>query len=357
MMDSMKQALLIIDMQNGFLEPASPLCIHGARATAPAIGRVVSGCRRAGIPVIFVNRSYRADGSDVERTRYEAWASGGKPLTPGSTGPLSAENPPELGRRPEDYEIIKPRWSAFFQTSLDLLLRRLGVDTVVLAGTTTPNCVRATCYDAIALDYDVVILADCCSSNTEDIQRANLRDMLNVGAVVQSSENFLRACEVRLTIRPAMAADADRCAEIEALGFPPEKAASREAIAARIAAYAGHVLVGELDGTIVGFVMGPVLRQPTIADEMFADPSCHDPDGPFQSVFSLAVHPDCRRRGFGRDLLNALIAQARREGRRGVTLTCRDYRIGYYESFGFVNHGVSASVHGGVPWYDMLLFF
>lgn len=191
----MKQALLVIDMQNGFLNPESPLCIRGARATVPACARVIKACREAEVPVIFINRAYRADGSDVEHTRYQVWAQGGKPLNPGSTGPISVENPVEFGRRAEDYEIIKPRYSAFFQTALDLLLRRLGVDTVILTGTTTPNCIRTTCYDAISLDYRVRIVEDCCSSNTEEIQRANLLDMANVGAEVLGVEAFLETLQ------------------------------------------------------------------------------------------------------------------------------------------------------------------
>ena len=111
----MKQALIVIDMQNGFLNPESPLCIRDARATVPACAQVIAACRRADIPVVFVNRAYRADGSDVEHTRRQLWAQGGKPLTPGSTGPISIENPPEFGRREKDYEIIKPRYSAFFR--------------------------------------------------------------------------------------------------------------------------------------------------------------------------------------------------------------------------------------------------
>lgn len=351
----MKQALIIIDMQNGFLNPESPLCIRGARATVPACARVIAACRRAGIPVIFVNRAYRADGSDVEHTRYKVWAEGGRPLTPGSTGPISVENPPEFGRCAGDYEIIKPRYSAFFQTSLDLLLRRLGVDTVLLTGTTTPNCIRTTCYDAISLDYKVTVLEDCCSSNTEDIQRANMLDMKNVGAEILSSEEFLRTLCGGLTIRPAEASDLDRCAAIEAACFPEAQAASRESIRARICAYADHFLVGEKEGTIVGYVIGPAINAPTIADEMFADTTCHAPGNPYQSVFSLAVHPDFQRRGYARILLNALIDQARRESRQAVTLTCREAKVAYYESFGFKNHGVSGSVHGGVVWYDMLL--
>ncbi|MDE7243776.1 MAG: cysteine hydrolase [Oscillospiraceae bacterium] len=188
----MKQALLIIDMQNGFLNPASPLWIRDAQKTVPACARVIQACRQNGIPVIFVNRAYRPDGSDVELTRYDVWAAGGKPLLPGSTGPLSVENPPEFGRTDTDYEIIKPRYSAFFQTSLDLLLRRLGIDTLLLTGTTTPNCIRTTCYDAISLDYRVTVVSDCCSSNTEAIQQANLLDMRNIGAEIILSDGLLR---------------------------------------------------------------------------------------------------------------------------------------------------------------------
>ena len=187
----MKQALIVIDMQNGFLNPESPLCIRGARATVPACAQVIAACRRSAAPVIFVNRAYRADGSDVEHTRKAVWERGGKPLTPGSTGPLSVENPPEFGKTNTDYEIIKPRYSAFFQTPLDLLLRRLGADTLILTGTTTPNCIRTTCYDAISLDYRVVVLEDCCSSNSEEIQQANLLDMANVGAEIWMSSEFL----------------------------------------------------------------------------------------------------------------------------------------------------------------------
>lgn len=104
----------------------------------------------------------------------------------------------------------------------------------------------------------------------------------------------------------------------------------------------------------MGYAMGPVIDKLTIEDEMFADAACHDAAAPYQSVFSLAVHPDYQRRGYGRELLNALIDLARREGREAVTLTCRDHKVAYYESFGFQNHGVAASVHGGVVWYDMI---
>ena len=97
---------------------------------------------------------------------------------------------------PEEFEVIdsdrvmiKPRFSAFFATSLDLVLRRLGVQTVVLAGTTTPNCIRTTAYDGISLDYNVIAL-DCTSSVTPQVQRANLEDMQRIGAQIMTLDEI-----------------------------------------------------------------------------------------------------------------------------------------------------------------------
>ncbi len=185
-----RSAFILIDMENGFVDPRGGHCIQGALATVPACARALDLARSKGIPVFFVKRIYRSDGSDVELTRYAAWKAGGHACTPASQGFNSAQAPEALRPQPGDYTVIKPRWSAFFQTELDLILRRLDVRTVILAGTTTPNCVRTTCYDAIALEYNTVVLTDCCSSQTEEIQEANLNDMCRVGAILMNSRSF-----------------------------------------------------------------------------------------------------------------------------------------------------------------------
>lgn len=185
-----RSAFVLIDMENGFVEPRGGHCIKEAQATVPACIRALDLARSKGIPVFFVKRIYRADGSDVELTRHARWMAGGRACMPASEGFNSAQAPEGLRPQPGDYTIIKPRWSAFFQTELDLILRRLDVRTVILAGTTTPNCVRTTCYDAIALEYNTVILTDCCSSQTEDIQQANLADMERAGAILLDSAAF-----------------------------------------------------------------------------------------------------------------------------------------------------------------------
>ena len=190
-MDWKTAALVVIDMENAFIDPTSPLCIKNALATVPACGKVIQKARERKIPVFFVNRIYRKNGSDVEFTRYQSWNDGNRYLAPGSTGPLSIEVPVEFQPKEGDYCIIKPRFSAFFQTELDLILRRLGVKTVILTGTTTPNCIRTSCYDGLSLDYNILIIEDCCSSNTEEIQRVNMEDMARVGAVITVAEEFM----------------------------------------------------------------------------------------------------------------------------------------------------------------------
>ena len=185
-----RSALLVIDMENGFVHPEGGHWIRFAQSMVPNCVRAVELARAKGIPVFFVKRLYRADGSDVELTRYPGWVAGGRACRPASTGPNSAQAPEGLRPQPGDYTIIKPRWSAFFQTELDLILRRLDVRTVILTGTTTPNCIRTTCYDAIALEYNTVVLTDCCSSQTEEIQQANLADMERVGAILMDSAAF-----------------------------------------------------------------------------------------------------------------------------------------------------------------------
>lgn len=187
-----KAALLVIDMQNGFIHPDSPLFIAGAPATVQACADMIALCRGEGIPVFFVTREYLADGSNVEHTRYKAWLKGGKPLSPSCAETISAAMPEAFGACERDYHIVKPRYSAFFATELDLILRRKGIRHVILAGTTTPNCIRTTCYDAISLDYEVTVLSDCTSSATEEIQQSNLRDMANVGAHIKSSAELFK---------------------------------------------------------------------------------------------------------------------------------------------------------------------
>ena len=85
---------------------------------------------------------------------------------------------------------MKPSWSAFFGTDLDALLRARGIGTLVLAGTTTPNCVRSTAYDGLARGFNVAVLRDATSSRSPEAQEANLADMEAAGIQLIHTDDF-----------------------------------------------------------------------------------------------------------------------------------------------------------------------
>lgn len=188
MIDPARAAFILIDMQNGFIDASSPLCIAGAAATVPACARALGTARAHGLTVYHVRREYAADGSDVEAVRYGTWAENGKPLS--SVWPESLACPPELEPREGEAVVVKPSWSAFFGTDLHERLASAGIRTVVLAGTTTPNCVRSTAFDGLALGLNVVVLRDATSSRAPEVQEANLADMEQVGIQMLHTDDF-----------------------------------------------------------------------------------------------------------------------------------------------------------------------
>ena len=188
MIEPARAAFLLIDMQNGFIDAASPLCIAGAAATVPACAHALAAAREHGLAVFHVRRAYAADGSDVEAVRWETWAEGGRPLS--AADPASLDCPPELSPAPGEPVIMKPSWSAFFDTDLAATMRQQGIGTILLAGTTTPNCVRSTAYDGLALGFNVAVLRDATSSRTPEVQEANLADMEAVGIQLIFTDDF-----------------------------------------------------------------------------------------------------------------------------------------------------------------------
>ena len=188
MIEPARAAFLLIDMQNGFIDTTSPLCIAGAAATVPACAHTLAAAREHGLAVFHVRRAYAADGSNVEAVRWEAWAEGGRPLS--SADPMSLACPSELAPAPGEPVVVKPSWSAFFGTDLAATMRQQGIGTIVLAGTTTPNCVRSTAYDGLALGFNVAVLRDATSSRTPEVQEANLADMEAVGIQLIFTDDF-----------------------------------------------------------------------------------------------------------------------------------------------------------------------
>lgn len=176
-------ALVIIDLQNDFVGRAwkNDIVVKNCK-------RLLVEARRSRIPVFHVRRSYRPDGLDVELPRLRRFSGDGWLAVGGTKG---AEPPKGMEEIDGEIVVIKQRWSAFFQTELDLLLRRLGIGVIVIAGLQTPNCIRATAYDAIALDYETVVVSDATSARSGKIHVSNLEDMAAVGARIMPTAKVL----------------------------------------------------------------------------------------------------------------------------------------------------------------------
>lgn len=162
---------------------------------------------------------------------------------------------------------------------------------------------------------------------------------------------------MEVCIRKVKPEDLDAITRVEAVCFPEAEAAPRESFRQRISTFPDSFFVAEKDGEIIGFINGCATDSRVIFDEMFADASHHREDGIYQSIFGLDVIPEYQHQGLASRLMEHLIEDAREKGRKGLTLTCKDRLIGFYERFGYKNLGLSQSVHGGAVWYDMILEF
>lgn len=166
----MKPALLIIDMQNDGIKPESRLYTPGARGLVPVINKLANAARTSGAPVIWIIQEHRRQLVDFGR---EADIS---PVhcVEGTTGADLIEGLERLGG---DYTVIKRRYSGFYNTDLEILLRCLGVDTVIVTGIITDGCVLMTAMDAHARDFYLRVVEDACATTDDEAHRAALHIM------------------------------------------------------------------------------------------------------------------------------------------------------------------------------------
>jgi biuret amidohydrolase len=150
-----KMAILVIDMQHDFIDEDGPIPCVGAKKIVSNLKMLTKLGRELGIPVIYTKESHRKEKVDF-----------GLELEYGETehcleGTRGIEIIEELAPQPSDFVLVKRRYSGFFATDLDLLLRGLDVNTLVLTGAATDVCVRATAQDALQLDYRVIVPEEC----------------------------------------------------------------------------------------------------------------------------------------------------------------------------------------------------
>lgn len=190
----MKSALLIVDMQNAFLHPNGSLPRMGLdtsrtlRVIEP-IKRLRLAFRDARLPVIYLQHIHGADGSDMGRIAEVFPPIRG--LGHCFEGTWDAEFIDELKPEGGDQIVKKSRFSGFYKTELEALLRKLHVDTLVVSGIATNICVESTIQDAFFRDYAVVVPREATASFTEEQEAGSFGNFAFAFAKVLSLEEVL----------------------------------------------------------------------------------------------------------------------------------------------------------------------
>jgi nicotinamidase-related amidase len=174
-----RKAIIVIDMLNDFV--TGSLKCDRARSIIPKIERLVEAAREHDVPVIYSNDAHLP--SDFELKKW------GKHAMKGTEG---ADVIPEVGPADKDYVLEKRTYSGFYETGLDLLLRDLNVDTVVITGLHTNICDRHTAADAFFRGYKIIVASDGVEAFTAKDHEEGLEYMKNVyNAEIKSVDEII----------------------------------------------------------------------------------------------------------------------------------------------------------------------
>lgn len=174
-----KTGMLFFDILNGYMPASKP---GKPRVLKPWIlnaVRLSKAGRAAGLPLFFAKGNHRPDNATTAliltdtNNALKPWPDGEvtKPAMHVVAGDKSSDVLADLDPAPDDYYIVKYRWSAFFQTYLDLALRTRGIDTLIISGGSTDVGVASTLYSGRDLDYNMIVASDACGTSHD--QRAH----------------------------------------------------------------------------------------------------------------------------------------------------------------------------------------
>jgi ureidoacrylate peracid hydrolase len=165
-----KSALLVIDMQRFFLDPASPSFACGGLAILPNLKHLIHAFRANNLPVIYTRHVHHPGLLDAG---IMGWWWEGMCLE----GSPESEVHPDIAPQPGEKEILKHRYSSFYNTDLETILRCMKVEDLVIGGIMTNMCCESTARDAYYRDYRVFFLADGTGSITEEMHLASLLNL------------------------------------------------------------------------------------------------------------------------------------------------------------------------------------
>lgn len=214
--DHARTAVIVVDMQNDFGSPGgmfqrAGIDISPIRAAVAPTVKAVSAARKAEIPIVYLKMAFKPDLSDAgpaespSRQNHRRLNVGQVVRAPDGTesrilirDTWNTEILRELTPRAGDVTLYKHRFSGFFQTDLDAILKKMDVNVLIVTGCTTSVCVESTIRDAMFRDYSSVLLADCSAEPigyglARSNHEASLLTIQTSLGWVSTSDEFVRA--------------------------------------------------------------------------------------------------------------------------------------------------------------------
>jgi maleamate amidohydrolase len=190
-----RPALIVVDVNRGFTDPASPL-VCDLDSVVAAIGRVLDVARAAGIPVVFTTVSY----DEGDKQAAAAFIDKIPALLTLEAGTRWVEIDPRIAPRDDEPVLNKQFASAFFGTALSSFLAANGCDSLIVTGASTSGCVRATVVDAIQHGYRPIVPREAVGDRNPDAHAANLYDIeTKYGDVVSLDDLIAQVEELAVT--------------------------------------------------------------------------------------------------------------------------------------------------------------
>jgi ureidoacrylate peracid hydrolase len=195
-------ALIVVDLQNGFMAPGQPAEMPVARAIVPNVNRLAEATRKAGGTVVWIKNTFDQETAQtwsVWRTSFAAGDWGQRmeeAFTPGNFG---HEIYAGLQTAPEDLVVLKRRFSALVQGSsgLDQILRQKGIDTLLIVGTATNVCCESTLRDGMMMNYKCIMVSDANATRTDEEHNATLATVAVLFGDVRSCEEVVALLNAR----------------------------------------------------------------------------------------------------------------------------------------------------------------
>lgn len=181
-LDPASTAIVVVDMVNDFCKPGGAMVLPGYEALIPAQMRVIDAGRAAGCPIVFVIDAHRGGAPNEREFKKRS-----RHCIEGEWG---AQVIDDLDMRPDDIRVIKRRFSAFFNTDMDVTLKDYGITSLVVMGVVTNICVRSTVHDAFFLGYDAVVVEDGSAATGAREQASSLYDIATHFGVVAGSQDI-----------------------------------------------------------------------------------------------------------------------------------------------------------------------